>query len=425
MPEHNGTTGNGAVRDTEPAPENDRDDEHHSGWDGEREGNGHRLVRFPVDSQVVADAGGTRLMTEGHPAFPRAKRPDRHPIRWLVVVSIVAAILFAAWPWGMAHVRYALDTVSTDDAFVASHITYASPRIEGIVTEVTVDQDDRVEPGQLLAKLDREPFELAEAQEKASLEEARADVAQARAQVRAQIGRARAAYYRRKNAQETLRRQIATLRAQFAALRARQSSRGLAEVDQRRIENLVRRGSATQSELDQRNNTLKVATEQEREARAEIQEIRALLGLPPDENNPLNVPAELENQQSTVQSAVSEIASSLAEVGIPFDPRDAAQAHAFQDFLRPEGDRSAGEGLEAVVEAAPAVKVALRGRYPGGASARRRKDETSVDRGPFRDFRIRPGSPGQPRKPGRARPVAALDPADLRLDRGQLQGNTD
>src|SRR5262249_40930272 len=40
------------------------------------------------------------------------------------------------------------------------------------------------------------------------------------------------------------------------------------------------------------------------------------------------------------------------------DPKDAVQAKAFDDFLRPEGDKSAGEGLEKVVEAAPAVKVA-------------------------------------------------------------------
>ena len=69
-----------------------------------------------------------------------------------------------------------LETVSTDDAFVPGHITYVSPRIEDVVTEVLVDQDDRVEPGQLLVRLDREPFEVAVAQAEASLEEARANV---------------------------------------------------------------------------------------------------------------------------------------------------------------------------------------------------------------------------------------------------------
>ena len=121
----------------------------------------------------------------------------------------------------------------------------------------------------------------------------------------------------------------------------------------------MKRGSATQSELDQRNNTLKEAVEQEKEAWETIQATRAQLGLPPDYKNPLDFPKELESQQSLVQSAVSDIATNLAQAGIRFDPKDAAQARAFDDFLRPEGDRSAGEGLEKVVEAAPAVSVAL------------------------------------------------------------------
>ena len=261
----------------------------------------------------------------------------------------------------MARVRQ-LTTISTDDAFVSSHITYVSPRIEDVVTEVLVDQDDRVEPGDLLVRLDREPFELAVAQSAAALEEARAEARRSAGResaVRSSlIARARGAYYSSKNAQENLRRQVATLRAQVAALKARESSRWLAEVDQKRIDNLVKRGSATQSELDQRNNTLKVAIEQEKEAWAAIQETRAVLGLPPNDQDPLEIPKDLEDQQSTVQSAVSQIASSLAEIGIPFDPKDAVQARAFNDFLRPQGDKSAGEGLEKVIDQAPAVKVA-------------------------------------------------------------------
>ena len=53
---------------------------------------------------------------------------------------------------------------------------------------------------------------------------------------------ARGAYYRRKNAQETLRRQIATCAPRSPRSRPAQSSRWLAEVEQRRIDNLVKRG---------------------------------------------------------------------------------------------------------------------------------------------------------------------------------------
>jgi membrane fusion protein, multidrug efflux system len=407
MAESNGAGRGGEVEDYDRASErgHDRNGAGHDGprWvDSLADEQEHRPVRFPVDSQVVADPGGTRLTSEGHPAFPKPSKPRRHWIRWIVIGTIAAAVLGAGLYWGVPWVKYELETVSTDDAFVSSHITYVSPRVEGVVTEVMVDQNDRVEPGQLLVKLDREPFEVAEAQARASLEEARANVSQSRAQVRSQIARARAAYYRRLNVQETLRRQVTTLRAQFATIQARQSSRWLAEVEQRRIENLVQRGSATQSELDQRNNTLKVAREEETEAWAAIQETRAQLGLPPDQKDPLSIPKELENEQSTVQSAVSDIASSLAEVGIPFNPKDAAQAQAFEDFLRPQGGKSAGEGLETVVDAAPAVRVAK----AAVARAEKQLDDTrlrlrwtdvrSEIAGYVQDRRTNPGSQVQP-----------------------------
>lgn len=111
-------------------------------------------------------------------------------MRWIIVGAIAAAILGAAAYWGVPYLRYQLDTVSTDDAFVASHITNVSPRIEDVVTEVLVDENDRVNPGTLLVRLDREPFEVAAAQAQSALEEATANVAQSRAQVRSQIARA-------------------------------------------------------------------------------------------------------------------------------------------------------------------------------------------------------------------------------------------
>ena len=200
---------------------------------------------------------------------------------------------------------------------------------------------------------------MAAAQAQAALEEASATVTQSRAQVRSQIARARAGYYQRKNAQETLRQRIATLHAQFAALKSRQASLELARNNHKRGEELLPSGGISKEDLDQRLNTLKIAVEQEKEALAEIQQTRALLGLAPDPQNPLEIPADLENQQSTVQSAVSQIASSLAEIGIAFDPKDAEQAKAFSDYLGPRGGELAGGGLEKIIDSAPAVKVAL------------------------------------------------------------------
>ena len=115
MAEHNGAARNGALDEADSA----HDDRAGRGdWN---ESNGHGRVRFPVDSRVVADPGGTRLMDEGHPAHPRPERPKRHRVRWIVLATIAAAILGAGWYWGVPWVRYQLETVSTDDAFVQGH----------------------------------------------------------------------------------------------------------------------------------------------------------------------------------------------------------------------------------------------------------------------------------------------------------------
>jgi len=95
MAEHNGAAHGGAVED--PAPPNGRHDENGSQRADRDNANGHQLVRFPVDSQVLADPGGTRLMSQGHPAFPRPRKPRRHWVRWIVIGLILAAILGAGW----------------------------------------------------------------------------------------------------------------------------------------------------------------------------------------------------------------------------------------------------------------------------------------------------------------------------------------
>ncbi len=314
----------------------------------------------PSDFEIVSDPGGTRLAGEvpRDPPRPSFWRRNR---KWFILAALAALITWAVIRFGVPRIREALNTVSTDDAFVAGHVTYVSPRIDDVVVEVLVDQNDRVEPGDLLVRLDRQPFELAVQQAEAAVEEARSNLALSRAGVQAQLAQARGNWFRRKNAQERIRQQLATLRSDVAALRARQSSLKLAELDQQRIANLAARGSASQSELDQRNDRLEEARQGVKEAWAEIQQTRAALGLEPNTDNPLEVPRDLEQQQSTVQQAVSEVSSVLAQVGIPFDLSQLSPEEAFQKILHLDSSQGIHEAFGDLVEKAPAVRVARAG----------------------------------------------------------------
>ncbi len=309
------------------------------------------------------DSANVQWLIDAHGARParqpgEAERPPRSSARRWFVGAAIAGAAAAALYFAVPEVIEFFDTVSTDDAFVAAHVTDVSPRIADIVTEVFVDHDDYVEPGTLLIKLDREPFEVALAEREAALDEARANLAETRANVKAQLARARGNWFRRKNAQEELRRQVAALRSRVAAVRARQSSLKLAQLDHARIAKLAAKGSATRAELDDRVNRLDVARAAVTEAWALVQEARATLGLPPNRENPLKMPGDLEEQQSSVQSAVSDIADALAQVGIPFDLRQLTPDESFEQSLKMDSDEGLEQAFAGIIDRAPATRVA-------------------------------------------------------------------
>jgi multidrug resistance efflux pump len=54
----------------------------------------------------------------------------------------------------------ALDTISTDDAYVNGQVKMVAPRVAGQVIRVLVDDNYRVKKGDVLVQIDREPYQL-------------------------------------------------------------------------------------------------------------------------------------------------------------------------------------------------------------------------------------------------------------------------
>ena len=71
-------------------------------------------------------------------------------------------------PW----VLTALNTVSTDDAYVNGHVTFVAPRVAGQVSQVLVDDNYYVKKGDVLVELDSEPYRVQVAIKKAAVEAA-------------------------------------------------------------------------------------------------------------------------------------------------------------------------------------------------------------------------------------------------------------
>ena len=83
------------------------------------------------------------------------------PRRRLLIGVLGALILVAACAFGIPWIRLALNTVTTDDAYVNGHVTFVAPRVSGQISRVLVDDNYRVQKGELLAELDKEPFQIA------------------------------------------------------------------------------------------------------------------------------------------------------------------------------------------------------------------------------------------------------------------------
>ncbi len=129
-------------------------------------------------TEVKADATWTPR-ADGPPK-PAEASPSSHRWRkWLLWVGAVAGLAIGGYLTEPA-VKTALNTVSTDDAYVNGHVTFVAPRVAGQVSRVLVDDNYRVKKGALLVQLDKEPYQVQVEIAKAALAVAETNLAAAR-----------------------------------------------------------------------------------------------------------------------------------------------------------------------------------------------------------------------------------------------------
>ena len=126
------------------------------------------------------------------PAPPAAvTAPPSRPVRrWRKPLLIVAAVVLLLLIIPKAF--HAWHTVSTDDAYVNSYVTFVAPRVTGQVARVLVEDNNRVKKGDPLVELDPEPYRVQVAIKEAAVDSAQAELVSTQATVRGQIGQTRA-----------------------------------------------------------------------------------------------------------------------------------------------------------------------------------------------------------------------------------------
>src|SRR5476651_209760 len=93
-----------------------------------------------------------------HPLIDRYKKPA------LIIASILALIVVLFYAYD------AFTHEETDDAYVTGHLHNISSRINGVVTDVLVEDNQFVHEGDVLVKLDPMEYQALEAAAKANME---------------------------------------------------------------------------------------------------------------------------------------------------------------------------------------------------------------------------------------------------------------
>jgi membrane fusion protein (multidrug efflux system) len=232
----------------------------------------------------------------------------------LGVLVLVVALLFGI-PW----LRLVFTTVSTDDAFVNGHVTFVAPRVQGQVARVLVDDNNRVHKGDILVELDKEPLRATVAVKKAAVDTTEADLLAARATVRGIEAQAWSRRWQLQQAVENVENQIALLHARVAALKKEKATLVLAQQEFDRTAKLVVSDTASHALYDQRQASLSIAQAGVVQALADVNQIRASLGLQaqPEDNAALDqVPPDLDQTFSSVLQAQAQLIQSAAELGV-------------------------------------------------------------------------------------------------------------
>ncbi len=123
-------------------------------------------------------------------------------VRPILLGAAVLAIAATVTYWALVLRGYE----STNDAFVEGHLVFLSPRVGGQVVEVLVQENQRVEAGAVLVKLDPVDYEVRVARARADLDAASNRMAQSRASADAAAAQIAAVEVKLRHADQELAR---------------------------------------------------------------------------------------------------------------------------------------------------------------------------------------------------------------------------
>ncbi|HWA90504.1 MAG TPA: HlyD family secretion protein [Rhizomicrobium sp.] len=172
------------------------------------------------------------------------------PKRALLVAGAAAAVIALGAGW----IAMPASSVSTDDAYVKADSTIVAPKVQGLIAQVLVRDNQRVVRGQALIRIDDSDYAQAVRAAEAEVQAAEASLAQLPAQEALAASNAQAAQ---------------------AAIRAADAERVRAATDRVRFETLARTGDISRAQADRATATALTASADADKSRAAFQASRS------------------------------------------------------------------------------------------------------------------------------------------------------
>ena len=305
---------------------------------------------------------------------PASPSPNRRR-KFLIIGGVVLVLLLV---FVLPATLHALHTVSTDDAYVNSYVTFVAPRVAGQVAKVLVEDNNRVKKGDVLVELDPEPFRVQLAIRQSALESAKAALVVAEADVRGQIATARSNRFKLAHAIEDVDNQIALIRQRAATWEQSKATLTLAQTEFERAKNLLNKKVVSQDEYDRANEALAVANSQVTQALQNVYQARAALGLPaepPAGQSLTDVPPDLDQNFSSVRQALASLLQSAAVLGVVPSSYDLTPKQVLEEFYKRSPDGNIDTIYAELAKNAPSLKRA----QAAVEEAQRNVDQAELD----------------------------------------------
>ncbi|MFW5489435.1 MAG: HlyD family secretion protein [Desulfovibrio sp.] len=231
---------------------------------------------------------------------PSKKRKMKKKLGLLALV-VVVALAAAAIPL----YTYAVSHESTDDAFLESHVVAMSPRVDGHVNKVLVQDNQKVTKGQLLVEIDPRDYE--------------ADLNIAQAKKRAAEAAVEAARADTSTTKSVLQQRLADLASQKASLAQVKADVTENEAqftrdatDLQRIKKIEAAGAVSRQELDHAAATEAMSRAKMNSAKRLVDThmakiLQAKAAVEAAQNTLLQVQAQMEERTADLQRATAEV----------------------------------------------------------------------------------------------------------------------